>query len=254
MTEQASTGFAHILKSNKDEISSIESLRDRVETATPRNILFAIMIAGLGFLCIMFAGEIITGMFAAILTGVTVVGGYFGAVTLKNFDPYFRQKLKNEKLKVMMNEARKNAIYQLDNQVLDNTQKLGRARKSRDNIGGMVNRLEAKIDKADADSSNYKKMKKMYDKVNNAYVQMDAGLKLAAKANKAFEKKVVEYKEMESFAQMAIDAMDMLGSAGGSDLNDLLSLAAFDEIESNFSTALAAIENSAADMAIDNEE
>jgi hypothetical protein len=247
------TGFASILETNKSEMSRISEYRDSKITTTPRNMLFGGMtIAGL-FLFMMFATQIITGILALILTVGTVVGGFFGLRFLKAMDPVIQQKTRNTKLKYMVEEARKNAIYQLDNQVLANGERLQMARTARDKMGALVEQLRSKINPANKGTNNYIKKVELLERVKSSYEQMCDNLDKGASANNDFKRKVVEYKDMDSFANLANEAMSLMGASGNKDLEEMLSLESFNHIEGNFNEAIISIENSARDFSADND-
>ena len=249
VTNPVSMGtFGQILESNKNEMTQIQEFKKAPISVKPRNIAFGGMVLGSGLLFILFASQIITGMFALILTVGTAVGGYYGLRFLKSMDPLIQQKTKNAKLKWMVREARKNAVYQLDNQIVLNKQRLSAARQARDKMGALVAQMESKINPANEGTPNYKRKVAMLQKVDNAYQQMRLNLDKGAKANEDFKKKVREYKDMDSFASLADEAMSLLGSSGAKELEEMLSLESFNEIEMNFNTAIVQIENSARDF------
>ena len=62
-------------------------------------------------------------------------------------DPVFRQKLKNLQLKKMYEEARANAVEQLDNRIITNQQRLAEAQKARNKMGALVESLKSEVQK-----------------------------------------------------------------------------------------------------------
>ena len=56
---------------------------------------------------------------------------------------------------------------------------------------------------------------------------------------------------MEKFASGAAEAMALFTTSGDDKLEEILSMEAFGQIESDFNEALIEIENSASDMALD---
>jgi len=251
--ENQSTGmFSSIFTSNKQKLEQIKKYESAPIGTTPRNLVFVGMIGFTLILSIMFAAQIIQGVFALVLVLGTGVGGFFGLRFLKAMDPVIRQKTKNLKLSLMKEEAHKNAVHQLDNQVLVNAERLKKARSARDQTKALVGEMESKLNETDPNSSIYKNMKEMLDKVSTAYEIIAVNIDKGAQANKEFEKKVEEYKSMDRFAKLAAQAMGNLG--GGADkLDEMLSLEAMGAIDTNFNSSMAMIENTARDMEIDGE-
>jgi len=252
-TASPNVGFDSILNSNQQTMHNIESYRNKKITNTPRNLLFGGVVIGTSLLFIMFAAQIITGMFAIILTGVTGISAFYLTRLLKNMDPYIRQKFKNEALKKMMNEAKDNAIYQLDNQVIKNSERLKQAREARNKMGALVQQLKSSINPENKGKPIYERKLEMLKKVETAYEVMGANLEAGAEANKKFKVKVNEYRDMNRFADIAGEAMALLGASGHKELEEMLSLESFNEIDSNFNSAIISIENSARDMQLDQE-
>lgn len=248
------TGFSQILSNNKQEMTRIDEFRNEVITAKPRNLAFTGLAVGGVLLAGLFAVQIISGIFAIVVTGAAALGGWYGLGFLKRMDPVIRQKSKNLALDLMVKEARKNAVRQLDNQVLTNEGRLKAARTARDEMGGQVQNLRNQLNPANAGTANYQKKESMVVKLENAYKQIIVNINKGADANKVFAAKVIEYKDMEKFATVAQELMGKLSANGGDSLSDMLSLEAFNEIEENFNTALVSIENSVNDAFIDGGE
>lgn len=251
VTGIATSGFAEVLQQNKTELAKIEQFRKSAISVLPRNLIFAGMTLGVFFLIGMFALQIITGVFALILSVSAAIGGFYGLRFLKAMDPVIRQKTKNFKIKKMMEEARRNATEQLDNQVLVNAQRLEQARAARDQMGSAIRKMESQIDERNQGKPIYERKKKLLAQVTEAYQQILEKLDRAAAVNRQFEQKVKEYKDMEAFAAQASQAMSFIKHTGNDQLEEMLSLEAFSQIETDFNTALVEIENSARDMAVD---
>lgn len=247
------TGFSSILDTNKQELARIEDFKNQKISNMPRLLAFS----GLSVVGILVAGflalQIITGVIALVVTAVACVGGFFGLKWLKHLSPVMKQKMKNKQLELMIEEAQKNAARQLDNQVITNSKRLSTARKSRNKMGAAIEKLKSKVDPAKKGSPMYEKKMDLIKRLEDAYLQVIENLDKGAKANAAFELKVQEYKEMKAFAEVAGEAMAMFEQSGSKQLEDMLSLESFDHIETEFSTALISIENSARDMQVDGE-
>lgn len=243
--------FSSIIEANKQKLNEIEQYRKAPISTKARNLAFGGLTIGTGVLFILFASQIITGMLALLLSLGVGVGGFFSLRFIKEMDPLIQQKTRNNRLKWMMNEARKHAIYQLDNQVLANKDRLTKARQARDKMKALILKMEGKINPANEGTPMYKRKTEALATVKDAYALMEANLEKGVQANQAFKQKVLEYKDMDTFATIAAEAMSLLGSSGSKDLEEMLSLTSFDSIETNFHEALVSIENSARDMALD---
>ena len=167
-------------------------------------------------------------------------------------DPLIRQKTKNFAIEKMIKEAQEHASAQLDNQVIQNCERLGRARASRDKMGALVEKLKSNIKPENVGKPMHTKKTEMLERVKKSYDIVITNVETAAKANKLFEEKVRDYKDMESFATIMGQALSCVGDSSNK-LDEMLSMAAFEQIDTDFSTALISIENSARDMQLDNE-
>lgn len=249
-----SAGFAGIMEENRNRMTAIEQYRKAPVSVTKRNLAFGGAVLGGLFLVGLIGAQIITGVIA-IATAIIGGGALFYLVrTMRTMDPVIQQKLKNKKIELMVKEARTKAVEQLDNQVLINAERLKAARKARDDIGGMILKLKSKLKPENEGKPNYQKKVEMIQTIESAYEQIKVNIDKGAHANVKFEQKVREYKEMDEFAEMAGAAMAMLNAAGGDKLAEMLSLEAFDAIETEFNSALVSIESTAHDMQIDMED
>lgn len=244
-------GFSAILDHNKAEMAKIDDFKNQKITALKRNIVFGGMGLATFIFFILFATQILSGVLALIATLVFSLLAFYGIKFLKAADPLIRQKTKNLVLKKMVAEARNNAVQQLDNQVLENAKRLERARAARDKMGAAVQSLKSKIDPANEGTPIYQKKVEMLNKVEIAYDQIKTMLAKGAAANKKFEKKVIQYKDMESFANDVQEAMSFFEDSGSIQLENVLSLEAFGHIEEEFNVALVSIENKTQDMKLD---
>jgi len=111
----------------------------------------------------------------------------------------------------------------------------------------LVMGMKDKINRGDASSPAISKMRDILTKVEAAYETVLLNLDKAKVANEEFEQKVQEYKDLDSFSQMAGEAMSVFDSSSNAKLEEMLSLEAFKHIDSEFNTAIISIENSARD-------
>lgn len=247
--EKTQTGFTEVLTDNKERMGAIETYKNAPISRKAQMVTFGGLAIGGTVLASIFALQIISGMVALVAIGVVGVVGVFGIRALRQADPLIQQKLKNKILEAMYNEASKNAIIQLSNQVIINEQKLSNARKSRDKMGAMVKNLESKV--ATSSESNKPKMQKTLDALSAAYQSTIISVDRAQVSIKEFETKVNDFRELDRFNKEAGAVLAMFESSGNDKLNEMLSLESFSSIETEFNTAITSIENSAHDAELD---
>jgi len=245
----SSSGFSTILQKNKDDINQIKTFQNMPVTTKARNIAFTSIVVGSLFFTGLFALQIIQGLFALVMVGCLGVGSFFSLRFLKAMDPAIQQKTRNYRIKVMTEEARKNSISQLDNQVLLKNDQLKAARKSRDNIGAMLKGIESEFRKSDPTSQYHSQKEQLYNTVKTAYEKVVVNVEKAKCDIDEFTEKVNEFKKMEKFSKLINKTLSALGSTNV-DLDSILSLAAFEQIEDNFNNALVGIENASRDLEV----
>lgn len=244
------TTFAEILQETEKRKNNIKLFEKAPITTKARNWAAAGMIGGGLLLTIMFAAQIITGMFALVLTASTVGGLFYGLRFLKKADPLIQQKTKNFVMKKMVEEARNNAIYQLENLVLQRESNLSMRRKARTQLVGLIQKLKGKIDPAKAGTPHHTKKVDMVNTLVKAAEQMEQQLEQAAHANAAFESQVREYKILDEATGIFEQALGLIG-ANESKLDEMLSLEAFDAIDTSYNTALVALDRAVEDAKVD---
>ena len=232
--------FKEVLEKSEEHINSIKTKRDSPTTHTTRNLVFG----GGVLLSVMFAGmlalQLITGIIALVLTGVFGLAAFFVVKNFKKYDKLVAQKIKNHVLSEQLKEAQKNNIVQLKNTVLSRKERFKVGVENHNKMGGFVEKVKDSALKA-TDCDPYKEQKqRTYDRVSEAYTMNKARLKKAKIAIDDFEKKVYHY---ESMAEIAEYASMALASVEGNDLEDMLSLAAFDSIDTDFCEAMVGLEN-----------
>lgn len=246
--EKQKTGFTTVVEETNNKMQSIEAFRNKPISGTPQKIGFFVLVTAGLLLASMFVLQILTGVFALVVAGIATVALWFGWNFVRKLDPLIQQKTKNMVLNRMIEEARRNAKAQLDNQVIDRHNKLAAAKVARDKMGALVKSMKDKLEATDPSSSSFAKMTGILATIEKAYATVLTNLDMAAKSNKEFENKVQEYKDLDDFTTMAGDAMAVFDSTSGSKLQDMLSLEAFKHIDFEFNTAITTIENSARDL------
>lgn len=251
MTETTQkTGFTLIREENDRRIKQIENFKNAPITRKAQTIGAVAVGTGAAVMGAMFAFQLITGAMALVVTGGVLAAGWYGLRYVKQADPLIQQKIRNHVAKAMFEEAANNAIHQLRNQVLENQQKLARARESRNKMGAMVTSLKDRA--AKASESNKAKMLATADKIDEAYQSVVINVDKAQANFKEFELKVKDYEEMDRFNREAGAILDMIEHDGDAKLKEMLSLESFASIENEFNTAIISIEMSAKDAQLDN--
>lgn len=242
--------FGNILKEGENQVAKLESLKNEKVSNVKRNAVFALGIVGGLFLIGMMAANIIAGMAALIVAGIGGTALLWGYRAVRTYDPLIRQKMLNDVYNRQIEEARENSIAQLGRAVISSGERLDAARKARDDIGGRLEKLRVQAESKADDTGHYLRT---YKTVKSAYEQIRENVDKAAEAHVKFSKRVEMYSERYEFAKSAGEIMDLMGSSGIDATTEMLTAAAFEEIDTEFNTALVAIENLAHDNKLDQE-
>lgn len=244
--------FSSVLDESKNMINDIKKKNVKDITATPRNILFGVLVfAGMLFVGAM-ALQIITGVIALICMVLAGVGLFLGLRFLKAADPLIKKYTQNLILSKMIENAKTYKMETLTNRVIDSYNMLNEKRAKRDSLRGFMSKLKIKLDESDKNASTYQKKLDMFKSVERGYSIVTQNVDKAGTVHKALETKVNEYKDMDEFTGIITDAMSLITDNGGQKLDEMLSLEAFSEIENEFHTAMAQIDNSVRDFENDN--
>ena len=232
--------FKEVLEKSEERINNIKTKRDSPTTHTTRNLVFG----GGVLLSVMFAGmlalQVITGIIALALTGVFGLAAFFVVKNFKKYDKLVAQKIKNHVLSEQLKEAQKNNIVQLKNTVLSRKERFKVGLENHNKMGGFVAKIKMKVERCEPDNPFKAQNEKIYERVSKAYAMNKERLKKAQEAIDTFEKKVYHYEGMAEVAEYASKAM---ASIANNELEDMLSLAAFDSIDTDFCEAMVGLEN-----------
>lgn len=239
-SKSGSMNFSDVISKSQDRIESIKKERDTKTTSTMRNVIFgsatlaSLLIAG------MLVLQILTGVFALTVTGLFGLGAFFVLKNFKKYDKLVAQKIKNHVLGEQLKEAQKNNIIQLKNTVLDRKDRLQEGIQAHNKMGGYVSKIKLKVDNADPSNPFNAQTEAMYERVSKAYDLNKERLLKAKKAIDEFEQKVYHYEGMAEIAEMASKAMATIAN---NELEDMLSLEAFNSIDNDFCEAMVGLEN-----------
>lgn len=249
--EETQNSLSGIISNTESKLHQIEAIKNKPINKSAQKIGIAVLfIFGLVMASIL-AMHIIAGVFALVLTAASAVGLWFGWSYVKRLEPAYQMKLRNHVMEKMMNEAREHAISQLNNEVKSRHARLVASREARNSMGAMISTMKSKLQSAREGSDVAIKMQTILNRVEPAYQIVCENLEKAAKANQQFEVKVQDYKDLKEYADMAGAAMAMFDSSESTKLQEMLSLESFRAIDTDFNTAIISIENSARDMAVD---
>lgn len=251
-TTPQSSVFQLIVENNKNELQKIEQLKSEPISRKRQFLIFSAMMGFAFFGAGLIMMEIIKGLVAFGFAGIILVGTWYGIKYLQANAPLILQKQKNKALEKMMANAKTNCIAQLKNQILKNAESLAAVKAKRDNVGGMVKQLEAQVNTANT-SEMSNRMKAMLEKVQQAYDGIMKNIEKATVANEAYKDMVTQYEKMYNFANMADEVMSMLSDSASKELENMLSMAAFEEIDATFCNAMAKIDGFTQDLKLENQ-
>ena len=222
-----------------DEIKQLQAAVENPSAAT-RNKMALITGGILLVLTFMFSAQIISGILALAMLVVGIPILIWAFIALRKADPYIKQKLDNELLKLRVNEASKNRIEQLSNDLIARREKIETAKKARAKMLGQIKTLEKQLKEANPTSSFYNNMKEQFDKFQKAVDLIKDKIQASIIATDKFEDKVKEYKQYHKFTQTAQELTAAL--KGDSTLENMLTDVAFEAIDNDFNTAMADID------------
>jgi len=221
----------------KQRIAEIKNLGNPV-SAKPQALAFVGVLL-LGFFIIGMIGmQIITGAVAMVVAALAASFLFYGFRIMRKMDPLFKQKLNNELMKRMTEEAKKHKIETLDNMVLSSKERLDARYEAIKKLKGYKLTLE---DKIKPDDPNLAKKQEGLNVVITALENSGANYEKAKQMHSDLKDKVASYKDMHEFSEVMNDVTQFINGSE-SELEEMLSLAAFNEIDKDFNMALAAID------------
>jgi len=186
----------------------------------------------------MFFINILSGIVAAIaLIGFGIAAKY-GFKALKDADPIIQDKIKRKLIQVRIAEARDNAIEHLKLQIIERHKVYEQKKAGLVEMEGHLSKLKMKLGTSKNEKTN-KSLQTMYDAAKKAVDLVTKNVKMVYKNNKSFEDMVEDYKLKDEFADIA-DKLNTM--AGDSKVNEMLTLEAFDAIDTDYCNAVAEID------------
>lgn len=225
--------------------------KDNVSTLQ-RNIIFGVLMA----VSLFYLGGVMTGIISGIITLVVlvVVGVvlFIGLRFLHKADPLIKMWTDNIILAKMIENAKTYKNETIMNRLLSSFNELQEKRETRTKIHGHLLKIESKLNESDKNSSTYPKKVEMFEKVQYAFDTIEKHVEQAGIVHRKLEVKVAEYKDMMEFTDIISDAMTLINEQGGDKLEEMLSMEAFAEIDTEFHEAMASIDSSIKDFEFDN--
>lgn len=238
---EVGTDFQRVLESSKNTITTLQRERDKPVSDLPRNLVFGGLFLGVIAFVGMIGLQILTGLAVLALTAVFAIVSILGIRHGRKLDALIAQKIKNYALERQLEEARNNNIVQLKNILLNRQARLDQGYQARAEMKGYLNKMKMKIDQSDETDTYYKQKVDMYNKVKSAFDTNGIVLEKAKISVQEFSKQILHYEGMKEFTEIAGKAMAALDN---DHLEEMLSLEAFNSIETNFCTAMAELETS----------
>jgi hypothetical protein len=136
--------------------------------------------------------------------------------------------------------ARANHITQLKTILLRKKESIKIAKTKYASLGGKVKQLKIAADNAEQDDPFRGQKLEMYQTVKAAYDGFEGNIRRAITATENFERQVGFH---ESMAQVSEIAKDVMTAMSDNSLDDMLSMTAFQAIETEFCDAMSQLEN-----------
>lgn len=242
-TESVTTEFQEIKTSGTTAMQEVAQRRDAL-IASPitnkaRNIFFLAGILGLSLTFVLFAFQILAGLAAMVATCVVGVSLWLGSKHIGKLDAVVRQKAELAMLSTMIKTAQKNHVIQLKAAVLKKREKIAAARAKYVELRGQVEQLRIKANRAEKDDPYAQQKLEMYEKTNAATARYSKLITRMSDAADKFERQVNFYEDMAKTAAIASNIMEALAD---NKLDDMLSMAAFEQIELEYCTVMAELD------------
>ena len=247
MTDKSSAGF---FAENKENMAKIKREGNQIVTNAKRNIVFVVGIVVAIVFVIVFALEIIAGMFALLVTAVVLgLMFYIGRLMIAS-DSMIKQKTNLKLMKMRIELAKNNQIEQLQLMVVHKEEELERSRASRTKIGGQLGKLKSDVDQTEEGSSEHEVGMNIYNNINKAHKNSEKICEMRRVNLVAFKKEVESAKTKKKFTDMA---MEILNGIEGFDkaVEEMLTLEAFESVDEGYYETMQELEDTLSDEAID---
>ncbi len=232
-------------KIEKEYQEKIEELKK--PSTTKRYIVFIGLVIGLLFLASLVANQIITGSIALIVGFVAVVLTIYGIKMLKNLDPVIERKLKNQQMKMLIEEAQKRTIETISNYVLALEEYNNYVKKLRNKVDALITKYEDKL-RNTKDDYLKKEYENLLNKLTKAKEAIEVIERNSAKKKEEFEKRLKIAREKYEFTKETKDIVNFLEKYANSSLDKMLVDTSLSTLDKEFNEITASIENLASDL------
>ncbi len=232
-------------KIEKEYQEKIEELKK--PSTTKRYIVFIGLVIGLLFLASLVANQIITGSIALIVGFIAVVLTIYGIKMLKNLDPVIERKLKNQQMKMLIEEAQKRTIETISNYVLALEEYNNYVKKLRNKVDALITKYEDKL-RNTKDDYLKKEYENLLNKLTKAKEAIEVIERNSAKKKEEFEKRLKIAREKYEFTKETKDIVNFLEKYANSSLDKMLVDTSLSTLDKEFNEITASIENLASDL------
>ena len=204
------------------------------------------VIFGSLFLASLVATHIITGALALAIAAIIVAAGYYGYKAIKIYDPLIQRKLRNDKMKRLIQEAQEKKIETLTAyvQYLDDYSK--EAKTLRNKVDMLLEKYHQKA-KDTEDEYLKSEYQKLIDKLEKSKQAIETIVKASRDKKEAFEKKLKIAREKFDFIKETRDIVSFLENSEN-ELDKILVDESLNQLEKEFLQISVTIENIAKDI------
>jgi len=231
-----------IEKEYKDKIEKLKKPKSWLRFVISTGIIFTSL-----FLVSLVATHIITGAVALIVAGITVVLGIYGYKAIKTYDPVIQQKMKNNAIKKMIEEAQKRKIETLSQYIqdLDNYLKHAKAMKTKTNM--LIEKYKNDYEQNKSDDYLANEYKKLIEKTKKTAEDIDKIVIASKKKKEDFEKMLKIARSKYDYIKETKDIVDFLQNSEN-ELDKLLVDESLNQLEKEFQEISSAIRTIANDI------
>jgi len=198
------------------------------------------------FLASLVAVHIITGALALGLVGLIAVLGFYGYKAIKIYDPLIQRKMRNDKMRRLIEEAQQKKIETLMAYVQYLDDYLQEAKNLRNKVDMLIEKYNQKLNNV---SDDY--LKQEYEKLINRLENSKKAIETIVQASKdkkeAFAKKLKIAKEKYDFIQETQDIVSFLENSSN-ELDKMLVDESLNQLEKEFLQISVSIKNLADDI------
>lgn len=252
MTEhlQTSTILSDTKAANKSNLAKISELQNLDVNNLPKGVKNAVVFGAIGslvLLFLLFASQIITGVFAFILTAAACIGVPLAWKYIKSRESYYLEKWRLAELEDLITLTRENSITSLKRKVIDDANSIKRAEQAFVEVSAIKNNVVKYYRDFDKEHRLYQQVQDMYDGVLQAFDLFKQNLELSIQAHEDFKKEVEVYEKFDKFSRSVNNFMSLINK-DNDELKKQLTLEAFDSIDENFNRSMAQMDQCAMKM------